>query len=757
MPFATSTRRKFLHTTAAATGAACLGGFAPSAEGQSAGDAMPRVTVGRKDGRTTLLIDGKQVPGIAILGPPTWARDRDKNSVKKSVDAGIRIVLVGINGSWTGPGKWDFGPSLDKLREAWDMNPDVWLIARIHIDAPAWWRAANPDECTRYNHSTGTEYAACMGSEKWLADSSEFLTAFVRAIEGSPAAKRVIGYSLMCAHGGEWAYTGAGEGRIGDYSAPALKYFRAWLKRKYGDQAWIDTAEVPTDDERARSLPGFVRDPKTDARAIDYDLAFSDMTVDNILRWSRIVKKETGGRCLTGVFYGYLTWQTGLTNAVAPNGHLALRRLLDSPDVDFFTAFPSYNVREPGQAAHILLPVESIQAAGKLVFNECDNRTHLTQGTPQVRLHMARDQRDPVTGPQLWSGMWNLWPLESEQAAVDVMRREFAHHLIRGASYWWYEMDGGWYSPAILKDFTREGEIARMALDWDMSSVSQVAGFVCGVSPAYHSMFTMYDTDPQPPLVDLDCDMSTREMYKAGAPIDWWMTEDLSRPEMKRYRALYFNIATMLDDARLKGLESLKRDGRAMIFIGYPGLVSGGRLDTASASRVTGIRLKLSATRDAARLNVRDYNLPCLRELPAMSVLGSGAVISPRLIPDDPGAQVIAYWPDGSPAAAVKKMKDWTSFYFPVPPNNAWLFRAIFRDAGCHLYTNRVCRDIVYANKSLLAVHSCHYGQPIFLPRPAKVTDLFTGKIVAARTDRIDLGKPWYWSGGTNLFRVEYE
>ena len=118
---------------------------------------------------------------------------------------------------------------------------------------------------------------------------------------------------------------------------------------------------------------------------------------------------------------------------------------------------------------------------------------------------------------------------------------------------------------------------------------------------------------------------------------------------------------------------------------------------------------------------------------------------------------MIAYWPDGSPAAAVKKIKDWTSYYFPVPPNNAWLFRAIFRDAGCHLYTNRVCRDIVFANRSLLAVHSCHYGQPIFLPKPAKVTDLFTGKVVAAKTDRIDLGKPWYWSGGTNLFRVEYE
>ncbi len=751
-------RRTFLKTAAATAGTLGIGGFAPAGtETARAAANGPTASVGRrKDGRTVLLINGEPVPGIGVLGPPTWAPDRDKSDVKASVDAGIRIVLVDMYGNWTGPQKWDFNTALQKLQQARDMHPDVWLICRMHVDAPPWWRTANPDDTTRYNNSTGTEYAASMGSEKWLADSVEYLTAFIRAIEESPCGPRVIGHSLMCAHGGEWAYTGAGEGRIGDYSPAGLKYFRAWLRRKYGNQSWIDQVQVPTEEERLRSHPGFIRDPKLDSLSIDYDLSFSDMTVDNILAWSRVVKKETGGRCLVGIFYGYLTWQTGLINATAPNGHLALRRLLDSPEVDFFTAFPSYDVREPGQAAHMLMPPETVQAAGKLVFNECDNRTHLTKITTPFRLHLSRDQRDPVTGPQLWSGMWNLWPLENEQLAVDVMRREFCHHLIRGASYWWYEMDGGWYSPAILKDFTMEQEIARRAMDWDMSSTSQVAGVVCGVSPVYHSLFRMFDTDPQPPLVDLNCDMSTREMYKAGAPIDWWMTEDLSRPEMEQYRALYFNNATFLDDGRRKALEGLKRDGRAMIFIGYPGLVNDGKLDAASATRTTGIRLKLVPTRDAARLTIRDYNLPCTRDLQAMTVLGSGAVISPRLIPDDPDAQTIAWWPDGSPAAAVKKMKGWTSYYFPVPPNNAWLFRAIFRDAGCHIYTSKTCKDIVYANKSLLAVHTCHYGQPVFLPRPAKVTHLFTGKVWAETTDRIDLGRPWHWSGGTDLFRVEY-
>lgn len=753
MHYLSPSRRNFMKT-AAAVGALGLGDhLLPNAADAVAGHT---VSVGRHNGRTALMIDGKPVPGIAILGQPTWARDPEKSSVKACVDAGIRIVLVDVTGNWTAPGTWDFKTAFQRFENARAMNPDVWLIARIHVDAPVWWRAANPDECTRYNSSTGTEYAACMGSEKWIADSSEHLAAFVRAIESSSFADRIIGYSLMCAHGGEWAYTGAGEGRIGDYSKPALRYYREWLKRKYGNQSWIDTAEVPSEQERARSHPSFLRDPEQDARSIDYDLCFSDMTVDNILALCRVVKEETGRRRLAGVFYGYLTWQTGLVNGAATTGHLALRKLLDSPDIDFFTSFPSYDVREPGQAAPILQPVESIQAAGKLVFDECDDRTHLTVNPPPIRLHMSRDQRDPVNGPQLFSGMWNLWPLENELAAVHVLRREFAHHIVRGSSYWWYEMSGGWYSPAILKDFTKEQEIAAQALAWDMSSVSEVAGVVSAESPAYHSMLRLFDIDPQPSLVDLNCDMSTREMYKAGAPVDWWMAEDLSRPDMKRYRAVYFHNATFMDDNHRKALETLKSDGRALIFIGYPGYMSEGKSSAEAASKVCGIKLKLSDTRDAARLTIKDYNIPCMRELPAMTVLGSGAVISPRLIPDDPGAQIIATWPDGLPAAAVKKQKGWTSYYFPVPPNNAWLFRGIFRDAGCHLYSNNVCRDIVYANKSLLAVHSCHYGQPIFLPRPAKVTDLFTGRVILEKGDRIDLGRPWSWMGGTYLFRVEY-
>ena len=718
--------------------------------------------VGRHKGRTCIFIDGKPIPGIAYLGPVSQRSDPAK-SVSEALAAGIKILFVPVQGDWQGKGIWNFDTAIEKLQDAMEMSPDAWLVMRIILDAPAWWVEANPSQCARNYDSDGPERFASTGSEQWISESSEFLVSTAKALEAA-GGDRIIGYHLLCSHGGEWIYTGAGAGRIGDYSEPGLNYYRKWLKRKYGDEKWIASANIPTEDERKRSLPELLRDPALDARVTDYDLSFSDMFADNLIAWCRAVKLATGGSRLVGIFYGYM-WQMGLANAIVTNGHIALRSVIDCPEIDFIVSFPSYDTREPGSAAQVLLPVESLQAAGKLVFSECDNRTHLggnrpgNARQPDNRFYMQRDQRDPVNGPQLWSGMWNLLTLESEQIAVDVLRREFAHHLIRGCSYWWFDMDGGWYSsPAILKDFEKENEIAKQAMDWDMTSISQVACIISYTSPAFHSFARMHDVDIQHALVDLNADMSTREMYKAGAPIDWWMMEDLARPDMLQYKAIYFHNATIIDQNQKKALENLKKDGRTLIFTGYPGLINGGKLDAAAASELTGIKLKLvKGKRSIARFPVSNYDLPCTSEAISQIVFGSGLIVSPRLVIDDPDATVIASWPDGQPAAAVKKLNGWTSYYFPVPPNNSWMFRGIFREAGCHIYTHNTCHDVVYANKSLLAIHSNTYGQPVKLPKPAKVTDLFTGRVVVEKGDTINLGVSWKWITGTRLFRVEYD
>ena len=84
------------------------------------------------------MIDGRAIPGIAYLGPLRAADDPGPSSLKESVDAGMRIVLVPGGGEWPAPGRWDFSGYLALLERAAKLNPDLWLVARLDMGAPPW-------------------------------------------------------------------------------------------------------------------------------------------------------------------------------------------------------------------------------------------------------------------------------------------------------------------------------------------------------------------------------------------------------------------------------------------------------------------------------------------------------------------------------------------------------------------------------------------------------------------------------------------
>jgi hypothetical protein len=71
------------------------------------------------------------------------------------------------------------------------------------------------------------------------------------------------------------------------------------------------------------------------------------------------------------------------------------------------------------------------------------------------------------------------------------------------------------------------------------------------------------------------------------------------------------------------------------------------------------------------------------------------------------------------------------------------------RDAGCTVYSTN--NDILFGNRSLLAVHFSDCIQPIRLPKAKKVTNLFTGEVVLeSGTLLVPKG-----DGATHLYRLE--
>src|SRR5581483_8970464 len=80
---------------------------------------------------------------------------------------------------------------------------------------------------------------------------------------------------------------------------------------------------------------------------------------------------------ICGVFYGYML-HGSRENGFQNTGHLAMQKLLQSPDIDFLTAPTSYAFREVGTGYSAPQPpTDPIRLHGKFFFDENDVRTHM--------------------------------------------------------------------------------------------------------------------------------------------------------------------------------------------------------------------------------------------------------------------------------------------------------------------------------------------------------------------------------------------
>src|SRR5262249_9802982 len=155
------------------------------------------------------------------------------------------------------------------------------------------------------------ETAASFASPVWRRDAGDALRRLVRHVEESEFADRVVGYHVTAAHTEEWFYLGTQEGYLFDYSAPAARAFREYLRKVHRDEsrlrrAWndrsvtFDTAAVPSAAERLGEGRRLIHDPARSRAVLDYHLFLSDLAADTVLHFARIVKEASGGRALFG-------------------------------------------------------------------------------------------------------------------------------------------------------------------------------------------------------------------------------------------------------------------------------------------------------------------------------------------------------------------------------------------------------------------------------------------------------------------------
>ena len=167
---------------------------------------------------------------------------------------------------------------------------------------------------------------------------------------------------------------------------------------------------------------GVFFDPAKSQQVIDtFDLE-SDVIADTIDYFCRVVKEATGGKAMTGAFYGYVT-------GAPDKGYYSTHKLLHSPYIDFLCAPSDYDFREPGAGVSAYRTVaRSVQLHKKLWWDENDYYTYFTPATSYV---------------EGWTGPRDYHTTEVTQL------RQLSHQIANASPAWWYDW-GSFGSPEAI-------------------------------------------------------------------------------------------------------------------------------------------------------------------------------------------------------------------------------------------------------------------------------------------------------------------
>ena len=366
-----------------------------------------------------------------------------------SITDGLTPFKKGIFDEKGAPDFSMFDKAVETILEA---CPDAYIIPRVNISMPLWWEQENPDEL---NMKDGVPCRESFYSQKWRDDASQFLREFTRYVNSGKYAPHIVGYQIAGGQTEEWFHFDM-NGGYGECAKPA---FKAFLEKYYPE---IEYKGLP-DLGLLNKNSDFIND-----EYLTRYIEFANVSIaEAISHFAQIVKEETGDNVVVGTFYGYTL---EVTNSL--QGNHALNYILKDENIDFICSPNSYiGTRAPDMDWTEMYPADSIRLHGKMCFQECDIRTHLT---------VPLSQKDPSTDPYglLEAPVWQ--PRESKYQAVNEIRRSFARQLIKGNALWWFDMWGGWYADSDIMDSmaTYRNIYEESLNDSDRSSKAEVAVFI---------------------------------------------------------------------------------------------------------------------------------------------------------------------------------------------------------------------------------------------------------------------------------------
>lgn len=600
------------------------------------------------------------------------------NEMNYALAGGVNIVSFPVKLCWNEPGKEDYAAALTACEKVLSVNPKAYLLPRIGMNAPAWWRASHPGASMKYENGKENDQA-CVASEAYRTEAAAALSRVIRELE-KRFGGNIIGYHPDGQNTGEWFYYDSWKQPLCGYDEATAAAWRA-----------VSGAAVPTPEMRRASI-GNIRHPKEQAEALAFE-AFRQASMADMLRALARAIREAAPDKLSVFFYGYLFEFAGVPNGPANSGHYALRTLLSCPDIDMLCAPISYFHRGLGGATTVMTAAESVPLAGKMWLNEDDTRTHLTKET---------------SFPGWKDGGTNL------AETRNLLIRNVASEACRNIATWWMDLGGsGWFEdPALWADMKRLEVIddhfkidptpyrPDVAVVIDEVSMRSIAANNAAASTTRPLAYT-----------------GRSNFNLMGAPYGQYLIDDVIAGKVKAKMYVFLNAIDLTHEQR-----SLLRKavaGAASVWCWLPGYIDGDALSTAAVEELTGFSVSAYSAEMSGRVSATERALK--HDIP--SVFGPDSLIRPMLSPEPrDGDEVLAVFKDGKPAV-IYRAGSGASVFSATTELPQELLRMIAKRAGVHLYTETDA--VIAANGPYIVVHACSTG-PVTVNARGTVYDAFT-------------------------------
>ena len=654
----------------------------------------------RNNGVLKIDIDGK------LYSPLSFKSFRpNPRNVSEFYQAGVRLFSVLSSGvisalgvpyslygeSWVGLYEYDFTP-LDRQMDMFiEHAPDAYFAPMIQLDTRPWYLQQHPDAPNSFTHLSQIAW-----DETWRQAAAAYLKAAIRHCE-EKYGDRIYGYFMLCGTTTEWFSE-----RDYEASHPIKEAgFRKWT----GD----DKAVLPDLEQLNRTGDVFLAPDEADVyRARKFH---SETIAELILYFTAEAQSVIRHSKLLGLYYGYLLELGG--ERLYNDGALAYEKVYTCPDIDMISSPSSYQYRGLRDPSGFMVTQKTLDAHNKLYFLEFDHITHVAP----TEIHDGLDAESANGIIVKIPGADSKCP--DETTSLNLLYRDFILCNANLAALWWFDMFDGWFRSEGMMAAVRKMIGIYDVLDKQpVQTAAEIAVFAEGES--------LYRGRKSANLAT-ECLREIRtSMAQCGAPCDIYSICDVDLPQIQNYKLLVFlNQYDLSPEKKKKIQKTLAVKGKTVLWLYAPDFAGEGQLDPGKIEKITGIRVKADRKTHGG--------------LVFEGKTSRFGLNPPYFSVEDPEAVSLAWFEDGSVAAAWKEMGYGTSVYLATCNIPTELLRAVAKMAGVFVYSEN---NLVYTypNSQVLGVYNATEEVAVVrVKEDGTYQDLICGGIYHSRNGQLQL------------------